>query len=74
MSQNFVHDDSGVVPYINLFDAHSWHLAIGINGGLEKKKRQSKKHTSAIIILRNALAIDASTPTISKSTERLDSR
>lgn len=44
MSQNFVHDDSGVVPYINLFDAHSWHLAIGINGGLEKKKTKEETY------------------------------
>jgi hypothetical protein len=42
MSQNFIHDDSGVVPYINLFDADSWNLTIGIKGGLEKKKDEGK--------------------------------
>lgn len=32
------------------------------------------RYTSAIMILRNAFAIDASTPTRSNSTDRCDSR
>lgn len=64
-------DDGGVVPNEDVFDGDcrdlAWSLA-GFPGA-----RTEAALTSAIIIRRNAFAMDASTPTRSNSIERCES-
>ncbi len=70
MGKNFVLDDGRVVEDIYVLNSYCRNLAAIST----KFTARVPERTSAIIILRNALAMEASTPTISKSIERLDSR
>jgi hypothetical protein len=73
MRQDFVYNNACVIPDINIFDTHSGYLLLNAN---EKSNQDTTRtwQTSAIIIRRNAFAIDASTPTMSNSTDRLERR
>ena len=56
-----------------MFDTHRGYLLNAKEVTLREKITETTQ-TSAIIIRRNAFAIDASTPTISNSTDRFESR
>jgi len=71
MRQDFVNNHGCVVPYKDMFYANRRHLQ---NDIIRCETMKGTGPTSAIIIRRNAFAIDASTPTISKSTECCERR
>lgn len=73
MREDFIHNNRRIVPHVNIFYAYSWNLGAQLIQEWQKKTSKLIGLTSAIIILRNAFATDASTPTISKSTEVFDS-
>ena len=70
VGEDFVGDDGGVAPYVHAFYTYRRYLLKSAC----MSARTEGGHASAMRMRRKALAMDASTPTRSKSMERFERR